>query len=84
MYAGVPRMLPACVGVPLPPASLPSLRRVRMTLASGRNCVRFSSAMPPSARTLASPQSMSWTSPNCPTITLPGFMSRWRIPRLSA
>ena len=33
------------------------------------------------ARSLASPQSMTWTSPNAPTITLAGFRSRWMTPR---
>ena len=36
-----------------------------------------SSAAPPLGRTLARPQSMTWTSPKLPTITLEGFRSRW-------
>ena len=32
------------------------------------------------ARTLARPQSMTWTSPNAPTMTFAGFRSRWMTP----
>ena len=31
--------------------------------------------------TLASPQSITWTSPKLPTITFDGFRSRWITPR---
>ena len=41
---------------------------------------RSSSATPPSARTLASPQSMTCTSPKAPTMMLAGFRSRWITP----
>ena len=33
------------------------------------------------ARTLARPQSMTWTSPKAPTMTFDGFRSRWITPR---
>ena len=52
------------------------LRTVVMTA-----CAADSSAMPPCERTLASPQSMTWTSPKDPTITFDGFRSRWTTPR---
>ena len=35
----------------------------------------------PAGRTLARPQSITWTSPKLPTITLDGFRSRWITPR---
>ncbi len=41
---------------------------------------RSSSAMPPSARTLARPQSITCTSPKAPTMMLAGLMSRWITP----
>jgi len=34
--------------------------------------------------TLASPQSMTWTSPKAPTMTFSGFRSRWMTPLLWA
>ena len=40
-----------------------------------------SSATPPRGRTLARPQSITWTSPKLPTITFDGFRSRWITPR---
>ncbi|MCG3133359.1 MAG: hypothetical protein HMLKMBBP_00504 [Planctomycetes bacterium] len=35
---------------------------------------------PRSAATFAMPQSMTWTSPNSPSITLSGLRSRWSTP----
>ena len=85
MTAGVPNSEPACVSEPNE-ASVPPLRAVRITVGSipgGRQpplTVRTSSATPPSGSTLASPQSITCTSPNAPTITLAGLRSRWITP----
>ena len=83
MYAGVPSSEPASVSVPKLPAE-PLLRAVRI----GRHvlavcCARLarsSSATPPSASTLARPQSITCTSPNAPTMMFAGFRSRWITP----
>ena len=75
MYAGVPSTLPACVAA--------SASRGRPDLGPER---ASSGSRPPAgrrrrlARTLASPQSMTWTSPNAPTMTFAGFRSRWMTP----
>ena len=80
MYAGVPSTLPACVYEPgsddrsVSISELPSRRSGSSGV--GRGAV--------SDRTLASPQSMTWTSPNCPTMTFAGFRSRWITPLLWA
>ena len=50
-------------------------------VASGSACT---CSRPWLVRILASPQSMTWTSPKAPTITLAGFKSRWMMPRLWA
>ena len=63
------------------PASEP-VRTVRMALESSRpRRALTSSATPPWSSTLASPQSITWTSPKPPTITFDGFRSRWTTPR---
>ncbi len=77
MYAGVPSTLPACDSLPLPAEPL---RTVRMA-DSAFPMAFASSAMPPSGKTLARPQSITCTSPNEPTITFEGFRSRWITPR---
>ena len=41
-------------------------------------------ATPPRGSTLATPQSITWTSPKLPTITFDGFKSRWITPRVWA
>ena len=43
-----------------------------------------SSETPPRGKTLARPQSITWTSPKLPTMTLLGFKSRWITPRACA
>jgi hypothetical protein len=50
-------------------------------LASSETPADSSSATLPRGRTLASPQSMTWTSPKPPTMMFNGFMSRWITPR---
>ncbi len=58
------------------------LRAVAITVSWSVTLPDFSSSTtPPRGRTLARPQSMTWTSPNEPTITLEGFRSRWITPR---
>ena len=63
----------------------------RAAAAGGANRVRssrrlmcparaFLIAMPPSASTLARPQSITCTSPNAPTMMFAGFRSRWITP----
>jgi hypothetical protein len=60
------------------------LRKVRMTVSlaevSWLRAARCSSAMPPSVKTFARPQSITCTSPNAPTMMLAGFRSRWITP----
>ena len=54
------------------------LRAVAMTVSCGAILPALtSSTILPLGSTLASPQSMTWTSPKAPTITLEGFRSRW-------
>jgi len=78
MYEGVPRTEPA---FEKSPESDP-LRAVVMTVSS---IVRWpalaSSVAPPRGRTLARPQSITWTSPKLPTMTFDGLRSRWITPR---
>ena len=58
------------------------LLAVAITVSWGRSLPAFaSSAAPPRGNTFARPQSITWTSPNDPTITLEGFRSRWITPR---
>ena len=74
MYCGVPRTMPSIVS----PRSVSSARpRGDSTVAVARGaekCVPFFNSP-------ASPQSMTSTSPNSPTMTLSGFKSRWITPR---
>jgi hypothetical protein len=77
MHAGVPSTEPACELSPADP-----LRTVAMAVTSpGPGSAAAASRRP---RTLASPQSMTWTSPKAPTMTLAGLRSRWITPRLWA
>ena len=73
MYAGVPITLPACVTKP----SASRSERISCALAGSYASHSVASPLGRLASTLASPQSMTWTSPKLPTITLPGFKSRW-------
>src|SRR5439155_510630 len=63
---------PGRLSVAGPPAGSPA----RMPVVSPR-----SDMVTGSASSLASPQSMTWTSPNSPTMTFDGFRSRWMTPR---
>ena len=58
-----------------------TLRAVAMIVSSSELPAEASSTAPPWARTLASPQSITWTSPNAPSMTFDGFRSRWITPR---
>ena len=61
------------------------LRAVAISVSAGGSLPAFASATtPPRAKTLARPQSITWTSPKLPTITLDGFKSRWITPRVCA
>ena len=54
----------------------------RSAVSGGFSLPAFASATtPPRGRTLARPQSITWTSPKRPTITFDGFRSRWITPR---
>ena len=66
MYAGVPSTWPVCVCDPVPAVIPKSLRVVRKPLFSPSG--NFAALVPPAVRILASPQSMTWTSPKAPTI----------------
>ncbi len=80
MYAGVPRTEPARDSS----ASEPVLA-VRTTPESSRTRrTRSSSATPAWSSTLASPQSITWTSPKLPTMMFDGLRSRWITPQLWA
>ncbi len=58
------------------------LRAVAITVCwTGSLPAWASSETPPLGRTLARPQSITWTSPKLPTITFDGFRSRWITPR---
>ena len=81
MYAGVPMTLPARV-------SESGVRSDSMR-ERGSWGVALSSRgtrglHPPLGRTFASPQSMTCTSPNAPTMTFAGLRSRWMTPLLWA
>ena len=76
MYDGVPNTLPTRDSLLLP---ADSLRTVWMAVSPFR--LALSSPATPPSRTLARPQSMTWTSPNDPTITFDDFKSRWITPR---
>jgi hypothetical protein len=76
----VPSTLPACDSLPLPAEPL----RTVMITVSWAGSAEVSSATPPLGRTLASPQSMTWTSPKLPTMMFDGFKSRWITPRACA
>ena len=82
MYAGVPSIEPASVSVPKLPAEplLRAVRIVRHVLGRDGRLAFSSSAMPPSASTLARPQSITCTSPKAPTMMFAGFRSRWMTP----
>lgn len=73
MNAGVPIACPAWVKTP----SRRLRTRVSAVVAHGSDSAPSRSRL---ASTLASPQSMTWTSPNAPTITFDGFRSRWITP----
>ena len=76
MNGGVPTTSPSCDSNERPPAPRASrlVDRVRRTGAvSSSELLR--------SRTFARPQSMTYTSPKRPTITLPGLRSRWMMPR---
>src|SRR5262245_53717679 len=72
MNAGVPSRLPACVSW-----SASRAGRIAVPAAVSRTVSGGPPARPRAVKTLARPQSMTWTSPNAPTITLDGFRSRW-------
>ena len=80
MYEGVPMTLPAR---DRSESESPPLRAVAMTglrpavLPADGIVDRASAA----GKTLASPQSITWTSPKEPTMTFDGFKSRWITPR---
>ena len=72
MYDGVPITEPASrVRIVAEP-----LRAVAMTVCRRSASRHGVVAIPPRGNTLASPQSMTWTSPKEPTITFDGFRSR--------
>ena len=76
MYAGVPSTLPVRVASPAPRSeSIADAAAVASSPAVG------SPGPAAGPRTLARPQSMTWTSPNAPTMTFAGFRSRWITPR---
>ena len=64
--------------VTLPSDSRAAGTRDAATVAPGSPSGRSRSRL--AVSTLASPQSMTWTSPNAPTMTLAGFRSRWTTP----
>ena len=71
------------VAASIAPVSGPA--RAAMTVWCAGACpAGASSTTPPRGNTLASPQSITWTSPKLPTITFDGLMSRWITPRACA
>ena len=79
---------PASPGPTRPPSEAPVVSPTAAIVDSPSEAPRrpalVSSATPPRARTLARPQSITWTSPKAPTMTLAGFRSRWITPRACA
>src|SRR6516162_6112868 len=72
MNAGVPTRLPACV---CDPASGMGWNSVHARVSSAASASSVAGVFSP--RSLASPQSITWTSPKAPTMTLAGLRSRW-------
>ena len=72
MNAGVPSTLPACV-----PSSDSRTGRIAFSATVAPLRSRRSAPAGGAVSTLASPQSMTCTSPKAPTMTLAGFRSRW-------
>src|SRR6266511_3858757 len=71
---------PADVFAPATQAVSASVAAELSAAASGASVTAGSLAPADPVSTLASPQSMTWTSPNAPTITFDGFRSRWMTP----
>ena len=77
MYAGVPSTLPGRDRSPLRAECVVATIPWRASDGDPASPPRVESLV----STLARPQSITWTSPNDPTMMFDGFRSRWITPR---